>query len=81
MHMETKRPIRVLAVDDSAVMRGVLRNLFQTQGKKHSSDQPEMQLCGVVEDGVECLAAVLRLRPDVLVLDLEMPRMHGLDVL
>jgi len=81
MQMETKRPIRVLAVDDSAVMRSVLRNLFQTRGKKHSSDLPEMDLCGVVENGVECLAAVLRLRPDVVVLDLEMPRMHGLDVL
>jgi len=81
MQTETRRPIRVLAVDDSAVMRGVLRNLFQTHGKKHSSDLPAMELCGVVEDGVECLAAVLRLRPDVLVLDLEMPRMHGLDVL
>jgi two-component system chemotaxis response regulator CheB len=81
MQMETGRPIRVLAVDDSAVMRGALRNLFQTQGKKHSSDLPAMELCGVVEDGVECLAAVLRLRPDVVVLDLEMPRMHGLDVL
>ncbi len=81
MHTGTARPIRVLAVDDSAVMRGVLRTLFQTQGQKHSSELPAMELCGVVEDGVECLAAVLRLRPDVVVLDLEMPRMHGLDVL
>jgi two-component system chemotaxis response regulator CheB len=81
MHTGTARPIRVLAVDDSAVMRGVLRTLFQTQGQKRSSELPAMELCGVVEDGVECLAAVLRLRPDVVVLDLEMPRMHGLDVL
>jgi len=81
MQMETRRPIRVLAVDDSAVMRGILRNLFQTQGKKRCGDLPEMELCGVVEDGVECLTAVLHLRPDVVVLDLEMPRMHGLDVL
>jgi two-component system chemotaxis response regulator CheB len=71
----------VLAVDDSAVMRGVLRTLFLKQAKNPRSDVPAIELCGVVEDGVECLEAVLRLRPDVVVLDLEMPRMHGLDVL
>jgi two-component system chemotaxis response regulator CheB len=40
-----------------------------------------MQLCGLGADGAACLAAVLRLRPDVVVLDLEMPVMNGLDVL
>jgi two-component system chemotaxis response regulator CheB len=40
-----------------------------------------MELCGVAQDGVECLEAVARLKPDVLVLDLEMPRLNGLDVL
>ena len=76
-----KRAIRVLAVDDSAVMRGVLRTLFQQNAEKPRAGLAAMELCGVVEDGVECLAAVLRLHPDVVVLDLEMPRMHGLDVL
>jgi len=42
---------------------------------------PAMELCGVAQDGVECLEAAARLRPDVLVLDLEMPRLNGLEVL
>jgi two-component system chemotaxis response regulator CheB len=79
--MALKRPIRVLAVDDSAVMRGVMKTLFALHAEKRWRELPEMELCGLEEDGVECLAAVLRLRPDVMVLDLEMPRMHGLDVL
>jgi len=76
-----KKPLRVLCADDSAVMRGFLRQLFAQHAATPKDDLPEMELCGLVEDGVECLAAVLRLRPDVVVLDLEMPRMHGLDVL
>jgi two-component system chemotaxis response regulator CheB len=75
------RAIRVLAVDDSAVMRGVLRTLFQQHAERPRGGIAAMELCGVVEDGMECLVAVLRLHPDVVVLDLEMPRMHGLDVL
>jgi two-component system chemotaxis response regulator CheB len=61
-------------------MRSILRSLFSSSERKHHG-LPEMELCGIVEDGVECLSAVVRLRPDVVILDLEMPRMHGLDVL
>jgi two-component system chemotaxis response regulator CheB len=75
------RPIRVLAADDSAVMRGVLKALFPIRREKPLRNLPSMELCGLVTDGVECLSAVNLLRPDVVVLDLEMPRMHGLDVL
>ena len=49
--------------------------------KTGSSELPPMELCGVAQDGVECLEQVERLSPDVLVLDLEMPRLNGLDVL
>lgn len=75
------KPIRVLVADDSAVMRGILRTLFAAHEQKQPAGAPALELCGLVKDGVECLAAVLKLRPDVVVLDLEMPRMHGLDVL
>jgi two-component system, chemotaxis family, protein-glutamate methylesterase/glutaminase len=75
------RPIRVLAADDSAVMRGIMRNLFAAHAEDRSSELPRMELCGVARDGVECLEAVNELRPDVLVLDLEMPRLNGLEVL
>ncbi|HEY1963694.1 MAG TPA: chemotaxis protein CheB, partial [Acidobacteriaceae bacterium] len=40
-----------------------------------------MELCGIARDGVECLELMRQSCPDVLVLDLEMPRMNGLDVL
>jgi two-component system, chemotaxis family, protein-glutamate methylesterase/glutaminase len=79
--MAGTKPIRVLAADDSAVMRGFLRRLFERHAQRASYDLPEMELCGIVQDGAECLVEVLRLRPDVVLLDLEMPRMHGLDVL
>ena len=75
------RTLRVLAADDSAVMRGIMRNLFAAHAEDRSSELPRMELCGVVRDGMECLEAVKELRPDVLVLDLEMPRLNGLDVL
>lgn len=76
-----ERPLRILAADDSAVMRGVMWKLFQSHAEDRSSELPRMQLCGVALDGVDCLESVKRLSPDVLVLDLEMPRLNGLEVL
>ena len=81
MRMQRERPLRVLAADDSAVMRGILRELFAMHDEDRCSDLPPMELCGLARDGVECLEAVRLLYPDVLVLDLEMPRMNGLEVL
>jgi two-component system chemotaxis response regulator CheB len=76
-----KRPLRILAADDSAVMRSVLWKLFLMHAEDRSSSLPQMELCGIARDGVECMELVKQVRPDVLVLDLEMPRMNGLDVL
>ncbi|MGD0445657.1 MAG: chemotaxis-specific protein-glutamate methyltransferase CheB [Edaphobacter sp.] len=76
-----ERPLRVLAADDSAVMRSILWKLFLMHAKDRPNDLPRMELCGIARDGVECLEQVRQLNPDVLVLDLEMPRLNGLDVL
>jgi two-component system chemotaxis response regulator CheB len=76
-----RRVVRVLVADDSAVMRGILRTLFAAHAESPHGELSPMEVCGEAVDGVECLESVSRLQPDVLLLDLEMPRMHGLDVL
>jgi len=81
MGASEERPLRILAADDSAVMRSILWKLFLLQKEDRSSDLPRMELCGIARDGVECLEQVKQVRPDVLVLDLEMPRLNGLEVL
>ena len=81
MSTSEERPLRILAADDSAVMRSILWKLFLLQKESRSSELPQMELCGIARDGVECLEQVKQLRPDVLVLDLEMPRLNGLEVL
>ena len=81
MDILKERPLRILAADDSAVMRGIMRTLFLRHAKSDHGDLPRMNLVGVARDGMECLDAIAQLYPDVLVLDLEMPRLSGLDVL
>jgi len=65
--------IRVLVVDDSAFMRKAL-------GKMLESD-PEIQVVGTARDGEDALRRVAELDPDLVTLDVEMPRMDGLEAL
>ena len=81
MALKWNKRVRVLAADDSQVMRRMLQALFNPQAEHWGRGKPEMELCGVARDGVDCLDAVKALGPDVLLLDLEMPRLHGLEVL
>lgn len=65
--------IRVLVVDDSAFMRNAISSyLTQDAG---------IEVVGTARDGVDCLEKVKQLQPDVVTLDLEMPRMDGLETL
>jgi two-component system chemotaxis response regulator CheB len=68
-----QRPIRVLVVDDSLVMRSLLRMVL--------ASEPALELAGMAADGASALDAIERLKPDLILLDIEMPRMNGLEVL
>ena len=81
MRQDGRRVLRVLAADDSAVMRSAMRTLFDLHSTDGDAALPPMELCGLAKDGIEALESVARLKPDVLLLDLEMPRLNGLGVL
>ncbi|TFY96194.1 protein-glutamate methylesterase/protein-glutamine glutaminase [Ramlibacter humi] len=65
--------IKVLVVDDSAVMRTFLAKVVGAQ--------PDMELMGVASDPLLAIDRIRRAPPDVMTLDVEMPRMNGLDFL
>lgn len=67
------KKIRVLIVDDSAVMRTLLSELL---GKV-----PDMEVVGAAADAVAAREMIKTLNPDVLTLDVQMPRMDGLEFL
>jgi two-component system chemotaxis response regulator CheB len=65
--------IRVMVVDDSAFMRFTI--------VKRISASPRITVVGTARDGVEALELIPKLNPDVITLDVEMPRMDGLTTL
>ena len=62
--------IRVLLADDQAVVRYGLRLILESE--------PDLEVAGEASDGEAAVAAVARLRPDVVLMDVRMPRLDGI---
>ncbi|MEV4481482.1 response regulator transcription factor [Micromonospora coxensis] len=64
--------IRVLLADDQAMIRSGLRLILE--------DQPDIAVIAEAADGVDAIAEARRLRPDVCLVDIRMPRLDGIEV-
>jgi NarL family two-component system response regulator LiaR len=71
--MNEKEPIRVLIADDHPVVRRGLISLLRTE--------PGLELVGEAENGAEAVELTRSLHPDVILLDLVMPKMGGLEAI
>ena len=63
--------VRILVVDDNATVRDSLRVILQNHAN--------WEVCGEAADGIEAVGKYRQLRPDLLVIDVSMPRMNGID--
>jgi DNA-binding NarL/FixJ family response regulator len=64
-------PVRILIADDHELVRRGLRSLL--------GSRPGWEICGEARDGVEAIEMAKRLRPDLILLDITMPRLNGLE--
>ena len=71
MSDSANRPIRVLLADDHGILRAGLRALL--------GNEPDIDVIGEAADGEEAVAQTVALDPDVVVLDIAMPRLDGLE--
>jgi DNA-binding NarL/FixJ family response regulator len=68
-----RKPYRILVADDHAIVRRGIRSLLETE--------PGIEVCHEATDGIEALDYVKKHKPDMVLLDLTMPEMNGLDAL
>ncbi|MBI4595916.1 MAG: response regulator [Candidatus Tectomicrobia bacterium] len=61
--------MKVLVVDDSAFMRKALSEMI--------SSDPELKVVDTARDGIEAIEEVQKWKPDIVTMDVEMPRMGG----
>lgn len=66
-------PVSLYLVEDDPLVSELLQEFLK--------DMPPFHLIGEARDGASAVKAILQMRPDVLILDLRLPEMHGLDVL
>lgn len=64
-------PIRLVLADDQAMLRGALAALLDLE--------PDMQVVGAASDGAEAVRVVTETRPDVCLMDIQMPGMDGIE--
>jgi DNA-binding NarL/FixJ family response regulator len=64
-------PVRILVVDDSAAMRQAVRSLLE--------QERAMTVVGEAKDGMAAVELACRLRPDAIVMDLEMSELNGIE--
>ena len=65
-------PIKILVVDDHVLLRQGIKNVLALE--------PDFQVVGEAGDGEEALVKAAELEPDIMLLDINMPRMNGLEV-
>lgn len=63
-------PRCVLIVDDNSTVRRIIRQQIEAAG---------LEVCGEAEDGLDAIEKAKTLGPDLIIMDLSMPRMNGLD--
>jgi DNA-binding NarL/FixJ family response regulator len=68
-----QQKIRILIVDDHPLLRRGLRNVI--------SENPRFQIVGEASDGEDAMRLMASLKPDIVIMDIDMPRLNGLEML
>ena len=63
-------PVRILIVDDDETIRGLVRRIIE--------EHPDWTVCGEASNGFEAITQINQSAPDLVVMDLAMPRMNGI---